>query len=91
MRRSSSLMLMIGFVCPIPALPPLLPPPPVLDEDEDSLRRGLLDRFRLSPPPSLPPEFGVVGAAVVVVGCTTELADDERCSSLARVDPATLI
>lgn len=88
MRRSSSLMLIIGFVCPIPALPPL-PPPPVLDEDEDSLRRGLVDRFRLSPPP--PPELGVVGAAVVVVGCTTELADDERCSSLARVDPATLI
>jgi len=87
MRRSSSLMLIIGFVCPIPALPPL-PPPPVLDEDEDSLRRGLVDRFRLSPPP---PELGVVGAAVVVVGCTTELADDERCSSLARVDPATLI
>lgn len=78
-------MLIIGFVCPIPALPPL-PPPPVLDEDEDSLRRGLVDRFRLSPP-----ELGVVGAAVVVVGCTTELADDERCSSLARVDPATLI
>ena len=80
MRRSSSLMLIIGFVCPIPALPP----PPVLDEDEDSLRRGLVDRFRLLSPP---PEFGVVGAAVVVVGCTTELADDERCSSLARVDP----